>query len=291
MACFIFNILVAAPLVSQDSYLVEGRVILPSGTFKDVKAGYNYKKQFVSIPLTSEGAFSVKLAWNSQYLFDFQKPGYITKSVRFSTHVPVDVDKNVLQPFLLMVELPRVMENVDTAYFKNPVGYVRYNPSVDDFEAVTDYDLLVEYNKDLPDLRRDKPEVIVPSLAKKREKSGESMSPDHPFETHELSDDGETNEVVTKEKQLISPFEALSRFKPVYPEGITTDTFRIGRQFVNRYIVQSSKKRSVYLKVSHDWGPTFYFIFYSPGVYRSISQNSFKARLNGFRVPGSGYGL
>lgn len=261
---------------SQELYPVKGRVIIRSGSPLGVKAKYVMNNSHRAISLNARGEFAVKLEWDNEYLFEFQKTGYITKSVRFSTLVSNESAKKHLQPYLLLVELRPLMKDVDTAYFRNPVGYVRYNAAINDFEPVTDYDLLVKYSQS--DAKAGK---TTSSLGGKNTHSSQKVK-----EERDLPSGSDSTLLITPPINMDTPrespalaYQQLYRFESSYPQGITTDTFRIGRQIIYRYILKEDRKRSVFLEVTHDWGPTFYFINQSPDFYRCISQSSFLNRL------------
>ncbi len=270
---------------SQERYLVEGRVIVQSGSPVGVKAQYVMNGNPRMLSLNAGGEFAVKLEWDNEYLFEFQKSGYITKSVRFSTRVSNEAAKKSLQPYLLMVELSPLMKDVDTAYFRSPVGYVRYSEAINDFEPVTDYDLMVKYSRNVPETRKTK----APAGTKKNGtsasmKQGQTITGNSPASADLPGADSAllNGPSITMSSPPESPaliYQQIYRFESSYPQGITTDTFRIGRQTIYRYILEKELKRSVFLEVTHDWGPTFYFINQNPNFYRCISQSSFENQL------------
>jgi hypothetical protein len=282
---FLASSSVFAQGVGDQPYLVEGRVMVSSGMVSDVKAQCILDDEVNDLALDDRGAFHVKLLWNRDYLFKFQKPGYITKSVRFLTHVPDLTQKESIQPFVLMVKISPVMKDVDTAYFRTPVGFVRFSKEINDFEPVTDYDLLVKYN------RKFNSESLIHTgspIVKKgvKGKTGQDISKKGKVETVSKSESFaktaglEIKQVSERKKKgFVLPYNDFLEFDSLYQQGITTDTFHLNGQIIKRYILKTEKMRSVFLEVIHDWGPTFYFISDFPGSYRCISQNSFKSLL------------
>lgn len=102
----------------------EGRCLLMEGG--SLSGAHVSITSDVSSPLyiafDQEGNFRTTVNWNSVIRFVFEKKGFVTKIIEFSTQVPDHVNKASIQPYDLKVRLFKEFPGVDTAFFKNPVA-------------------------------------------------------------------------------------------------------------------------------------------------------------------------
>jgi hypothetical protein len=87
--------------------------------------------------------FTYALRLQTQYLFSFEKEGYVTKQVLFDTRVPVEylAMAPFEFPFQVTLEPP---PTGSSAEYVGPVGFVRFMPEREDFGYDTDYTMKVE---------------------------------------------------------------------------------------------------------------------------------------------------
>lgn len=87
--------------------------------------------------------FTYALRLQTQYLFSFEKEGYVTKQVLFDTHVPVMylAMAPFEFPFQVTLELP---PTGSTAEYVGPVGFVRFIQEREDFGYDTDYTMKIK---------------------------------------------------------------------------------------------------------------------------------------------------
>lgn len=110
--------------------------------FKDGKMVDEYS------PARTNGKFEFPLELNHQYQFYFSKRNYVTKIVNFNTTVPDEVlndpDFEPFTDFDFYVTLFESFPEVDTMFFKNPVGKIQYSRSKNDFDWDKDYTLEIQ---------------------------------------------------------------------------------------------------------------------------------------------------
>jgi regulator of protease activity HflC (stomatin/prohibitin superfamily) len=97
------------------------------------------------------GKFEFDLNYDKDYIITFARKGYISKSVEINTHVPEAVKKDeMLFPFAaypFQVELNPQADN-KVVVFNQPVGMIKYDPSINDFDYDTDYSKSVQAKLD-----------------------------------------------------------------------------------------------------------------------------------------------
>lgn len=116
-----FNITVKLKILEGDS---------TGGVIKIIKNGAPDRT------IHSEGiAYPVALDFNSNYLFECSKDGYITKTIFFDTNIPDGREKEEFAKFTVSVELHKKTGG-EVADASKPVGGVKFDPESDDFQKV-----------------------------------------------------------------------------------------------------------------------------------------------------------
>jgi len=88
--------------------------------------------------INSDGmVYSMALDLNSKYLFKCTKPGYVTKTVFFNTKVPIGNEKDEFALFKCTVDLYK--EDGKTQPYEKPVGEIKYNKKLKDFDYFKNY--------------------------------------------------------------------------------------------------------------------------------------------------------
>ncbi|MCB9170167.1 MAG: hypothetical protein H6594_07445 [Flavobacteriales bacterium] len=85
------------------------------------------------------GKFDLELDFGHKYILSFEKEGWVTKKLVFDTHAPAEAIANGFVPFEFAVSLFKQYDDINIVVFNQPVGIIRYEPSVDDFDYDTDY--------------------------------------------------------------------------------------------------------------------------------------------------------
>ncbi len=83
--------------------------------------------------------FSMDLDLNANYILSFEKDGFVSKKLSFNTNVPPEMAAQAFTPFDYAVSLFKQYDDLNMIVFNQPVGIIRYEPSVGDFDYDTDY--------------------------------------------------------------------------------------------------------------------------------------------------------
>lgn len=89
--------------------------------------------------LDGDSRFEVKLDYQAIYIVSFEKDGYVTKKLRFDTHVPEERIEYGFEPFDFTVEIFEQFDDVNVVVFNQPVGKISYSDIIDEFDYDTDY--------------------------------------------------------------------------------------------------------------------------------------------------------
>lgn len=83
--------------------------------------------------------FSLELELNRSYILSFEKNGFVTKKLSFNTTAPPQAGKAGFTPFEFVVSLFKQYDGMNTVVFNQPVGMIRYDEKLADFDYDTDY--------------------------------------------------------------------------------------------------------------------------------------------------------
>lgn len=86
------------------------------------------------LPVQKKGRFSVMLAKNQNYTLEFEKEGFLTKRVHFSTHAPDEVKKVAPFEFAIVLIEKEKIAGVESQGLDFPAALIRYNPKSGRFE-------------------------------------------------------------------------------------------------------------------------------------------------------------
>lgn len=270
-----FGLLVfTLPAIGQTGYKVYGKASVSEGSVIGLEARLKSNLETVPVNVNEKGEFNCELNWQQDYYFIFSKKGFISKSIRFSTEIPQGINRNGIEPYMLLVELSPVMANVDTAFFENPVGFIRFDSIINDFDFDRDYSLKVKYSEPVQKKLENNSKTSFqskPSSQKPKSSGGEKAS-------------GKNSTEAAVKPPLVKKLKPAPRtlyapdFPPLlesYPPGITREEFSVPGRQVTRVVLNENQYLKVLLKVKHDWGGVFYFISEAPDYYRGISRETF----------------
>ena len=125
--------------LSAQSFLdVPVKVDIENGSVEDVliKVIKNGKPSFTQ---SSVSKLKLKLNFNSNYTIVFSKPGYITKSIEFDTKAPADHIADGFDPYKIGVKLFKQYDGVNITVYNQPVGKIKFDRDIDEFNYDTDY--------------------------------------------------------------------------------------------------------------------------------------------------------
>lgn len=267
-------LLFALPVTSQNGYKIFGKASVSEGVVSGLEARLKSAVGTVPLSVNKKGEFECMLSWQQDYYFIFSKKGYISKSIRFSTEVPTELNKNTIEPYMLLVELSPIMANVDTAFFENPVGFIRFDSTINDFDFDRDYSLKVKYSEPVQKKLGNNSKTSVQSkpLTKKPKPSDDSKK------TGKTTAEAEVKAPLVKKLKPAPRTLYAPDFPPLletYPPGITREEFSVPGRQVTRVVLNENQYLKVLVKVKHDWGGVFYFISEAPDYYRGISRETF----------------
>ena len=87
--------------------------------------------------------FTFSLELQKEYLVSFERPGFVSKKLRFNTKVPAGAPtmEGFRFPFQVTLEAPPDGQRMEYA---GPVGYIHFDAGIGDFGYSTDYSMLKE---------------------------------------------------------------------------------------------------------------------------------------------------
>jgi len=128
-----------AAAAQSGAFTINGRVKVDGGTMDGVKVVVMKNGAKDRVLSSNLARFTLDLDLNASYILSFEKDGFVTKKLSFDTHAPADAIANGFTPFEFAVSIFKQYDDVSTVVFNQPVGMIRYEPSVDDFDYDTDY--------------------------------------------------------------------------------------------------------------------------------------------------------
>jgi hypothetical protein len=150
--CFIICLLKANGTYSQDDVTAPPNLVITGAVKKSGKrldnatvTIYKNSRQTDQLITSKDGIFELKLDYNSTYIIEFSKAGFVSKKIEFGTTTPSEKIAEGFNPFEFEISLFESNPKINTDILKQPVAKVSYNPKIDDF----DYDPI--YSKQIQD--------------------------------------------------------------------------------------------------------------------------------------------
>jgi hypothetical protein len=126
--------------LGQEAYIITGKLKVETGRLTQgkilVEKNGKKDKQFSA---EGNGKFELKLDLNNNYVISFSQEGYVTKKISFDTHVPKDREEFGFDPFDFQVIIFKQYDDISTVVFNQPVGQIRFDGEIDDFDYDKDY--------------------------------------------------------------------------------------------------------------------------------------------------------
>src|SRR6186713_2225721 len=131
----------AAPAVGQEPgrFTIQGKVKVEGGGLEGTKLVVYRNGEKDRVVTNNLSKFALDLDLNQQYTLSFEKDGFVTKKLSFDTHAPAEAIANGFTPFEFVMSMFKQYDDVNTVVFNQPVGMIRFEPSLDDFDYDTDY--------------------------------------------------------------------------------------------------------------------------------------------------------
>ncbi len=124
---------------SEGRFKVNGRLKIDGGDLAGARVVVyrnGAKERTITVDLNR---FSLELSLNSNYVLSFEKDGFVAKKLQFDTKLPASATAREYAPFEFAVSLFKQYDDVNIVVFNQPVGKIRYEPSLEDFDYDTDY--------------------------------------------------------------------------------------------------------------------------------------------------------
>lgn len=124
---------------AQGRFEIKGRLKVEGGSLDGCRL-VMYKDGSKHRTLSSDlNRFSLELELGSEYVLSFEKNGFVTKKLLFNTKVPAAQAQGRFTPFEFVVSLFKQYDGVNTVVFNQPVGRIRFDDRIADFDYDTDY--------------------------------------------------------------------------------------------------------------------------------------------------------
>lgn len=130
---------VSAIGMSQGHFVINGRLKVEGGGLDGCKmVVYRDGEKHKTIS-TDLNKFTLELELGKNYVLSFEKPGFVTKKLSFNTNAPAAAALTGFTPFDFVVSLFKQYDGMNTVVFNQPVGMIRYDERLADFDYDTDY--------------------------------------------------------------------------------------------------------------------------------------------------------
>jgi flagellar biosynthesis GTPase FlhF len=130
----------AAPAFAQQGrFTIQGRVKVEGGGLEGARMVVYRNGEKDRVVNNNLSKFSLDLDLNQTYVINFEKDGFVTKKLSFDTHAPAEAVTNGFTPFEFAVSIFKQYDDVNTVVFNQPVGMIRFDAGLDDFDYDTDY--------------------------------------------------------------------------------------------------------------------------------------------------------
>lgn len=151
----------------SEELLITGRFKIDGGTNKDATITLEKDGRKVKT-IAGESRFEVGLDYQAVYIVSFEKEGYVTKRIRFDTHVLPERIEYGFVPFDFTVEIFEQFDDINVVMFNQPVGKIAFSELIDEFDYDTDYTQSIQARLDqvMEEVEEKKEEKIAEEEAK-----------------------------------------------------------------------------------------------------------------------------
>jgi hypothetical protein len=124
---------------AQEPFKIYGKYIVNGGSTSGAKITIEKNGVRVKVVEAEKSKFEFPLEYDCEYIFSFSKDGYVTKKIQVSTKVPKEKQSLEFESFKFDVEIFKQYEGVNTVIYNQPVGKIRFNDVLNEFDYDTDY--------------------------------------------------------------------------------------------------------------------------------------------------------
>lgn len=288
---FCFSILCTNLIFSQRNIVrIDGTVFEEKNKLDKVSITVYENEQFVTKFLTeSNGKFRFQLNYDSDYILEFSKPGYISKKFNVNTKGISMEDQDFGHEYGgWNVSLIKAFEGMDLLLFDKPFAKIYYNDEKRKFVHDVEYTEFVK--KEFAQLQKDFEKKKKEETKRKKEeekkkqqsaeaiggqqkagnqqsivgsnekaKKEESKNLNKPNNFNENIFDNSANKLRRDTGTYKNKEEFLQALAKLYPQGITEEIYMDGNVKVTRRIVVEGNSGNEYKFTEHPWGGKFWF--------------------------------
>ncbi|HRG58395.1 MAG TPA: hypothetical protein PK323_05515 [Bacteroidia bacterium] len=124
---------------AQEPFKIYGKYMVNGGSVLGAKISIEKNGVRVKVLEQDKAKFEFPLEYDCDYVFSFMKDGYVTKKVQVSTKVPKEKQSLEFESFKFDVEIFKQYPGVNTVIYNQPVGKIRFNDVLNEFDYDTDY--------------------------------------------------------------------------------------------------------------------------------------------------------
>ncbi len=208
-----FLICYAGSALGQSGLTVSGRIKVENGNLNGAKVLIEKDGQRIKT-MEASGRFEFELDFQAVYIISFTKDDYVTKKLRFDTHVPDERVEFGFLPFEFVVSIFKQYDGVNTVIFNQPVGMISYSETIDEFDYDTDYTKSIQAQ--IEEIQEEIEEKIAEEAEAMEE--AERAEAKRNKEVSNLSSSGSKNLSSGRFDEAIDDFEKALSLKPDDPE-------------------------------------------------------------------------
>lgn len=249
------------------------------------------------------GRFVFDLEYNSDYIFTYQKRGYVTKSISINTTVTELRAKDGFDPFEYKVSLFPEEKGKEAFVFDQPVAHIRFDKELDEFDYDTDYAKSVKEAQEKAEEEMADRETELEkqrqasSLASKEEakeapqRKAPARKPAERTRKREVEQytaraaprAAQPQPTAAREEEIATPRtdafkqQWVSNLAKQYPDLRKEEYFEEDRRKITEVVVNLNGDVSRYRKVVQPWGVTYYFkndVSISAGQFREATSRN-----------------
>jgi len=138
------NTILCGSLQAQEPFKIYGKYMVNGGSVIGAKIAIEKNGVQVKVLEQDKAKFEFPLEYDCEYVFSFIKEGFVTKKVQVSTKVPKEKQSLEFEPFKFDVEVFKQYVGVNTVIYNQPVGKVRFNDVLNEFDYDTDYNKSIQ---------------------------------------------------------------------------------------------------------------------------------------------------
>lgn len=159
--------------------------------------------------IEGEARFELGLDFQAIYIVSFVKEGFVTKKLRFDTHVSEERIEYGFEPFEFIIEIFEQFDDVSVVVFNQPVGKISYSDLIDEFDYDTDYtkSIQTQIAEVMEQVEEKKEEKEQQVLAQQKEEAAKDK------QVSSLTTEADKSLVADKPEEALKKLEEASKIK------------------------------------------------------------------------------